>query len=396
MSNRSAVAPKRIAVVTSSRADYGYLLPIIRELSNAPEFDLKLIVSGSHLSPAHGSTVRDIEEDGFGIAERVELLTDSDSASAIARAIGIGVMGFAEAYTRLAPDLLLLLGDRFEMFAAAAAMLPFAKPIAHIAGGESSEGAIDEAIRHSLTKMSHLHFVQTSQYRDRVVQMGEEPWRVTVTGSPSLDNLREFSPMTERELSERVGLSLDCPPLLVTFHPVTLEYSTAREQIGELLAAVEASGHPVVFTAPNADTNGQEIRGAIESFVERHAASASLVVNLGTRGYFSLMQKALLMLGNSSSGIIEAASFSLPVVNVGDRQRGRIHGANVIDVPCVRDAILTAMRAAAASSFRDRIRGMQNPYGEGNAAKAIVDVLRRTPFDRSLLLKRFHQPSPES
>lgn len=396
MSTRSAVAPKRIAVVTSSRADYGYLLPIIRELSNAPEFDLQLIVSGSHLSPAHGSTVRAIEEDGFAIAERVELLTDSDSASAIAKAIGIGVIGFAQAYARLEPDLLLLLGDRFEMFAAAAAMLPFAKPIAHIAGGESSEGAIDEAIRHSLTKMSHLHFVQTSQYRDRVVQMGEEPWRVTVSGSPSLDNLREFSPLPERELSERVGLSLDCPPLLVTFHPVTLEYSAARDQIGEVLAAVEASGLPVVFTAPNADTNGQEIRGAIESFVAQHAASASLVVNLGTRGYFSLMQKALLMLGNSSSGIIEAASFSLPVVNVGDRQRGRIHGENVIDVPCTRDAILTAMRAAAASSFRDRIRGMQNPYGEGNAAKAIVDILRRTPFDRSLLLKRFYQPSLES
>jgi UDP-N-acetylglucosamine 2-epimerase (non-hydrolysing)/GDP/UDP-N,N'-diacetylbacillosamine 2-epimerase (hydrolysing) len=282
------------------------------------------------------------------------------------------------------------------MFAAAGAMLPFAKPIAHIAGGESSEGAIDEAIRHSLTKMSHLHFVQTSQYRDRVVQMGEEPWRVTVSGSPSLDNLRGFVPVPERELSERVGLSLDCPPLLVTFHPVTLEYSAMGDQIGEVLAAVEASGLPAVFTAPNADTNGREIRGAIESFVARHSSSASFVVNLGTRGYFSLMQKALLMLGNSSSGIIEAASFSLPVVNVGDRQRGRIHGDNVIDVPCTRDAIGAALRAAGARSFRDRIRGMQNPYGDGHAAKVIVDVLRRTPLDRSLLLKRFHHLSNAS
>ena len=388
--------PKRIAVVTSSRADYGYLLPIIRELSQAPEFDLQLIVSGSHLSPAHGSTVRAIEEDGFLVAERVDLLTDSDNAVAIARSIGVGVMGFAEAYARLEPDLLLLLGDRYEMFAAAGAMLPFARPIAHIAGGESSEGAIDEAIRHSLTKMSHLHFVQTSQYRDRVVQMGEEPWRVTVSGSPSLDNLRGFVPVPERELSERVGLSLDCPPLLVTFHPVTLEYAAMRDQIGEVLAAVEASGLPAVFTAPNADTNGQEIRGAIESFVARHSASASFVVNLGTRGYFSLMQKALLMLGNSSSGIIEAASFSLPVVNVGDRQRGRIHGDNVIDVPCSRDAIAAALRTAGASSFRDRIQGMPNPYGDGHAAKVIVDVLRRTPFDRSLLVKRFHQLSDAS
>ena len=391
MSTRSSQGPKRIAVVTSSRADYGYLLPVIRELSQAPEFDLQLIVSGSHLSAAHGSTVEAIEEDGFPIAERVEIVTDSDAAADIAKSIGIGVMGFADAYSRLDPDLLLLLGDRFEMLAAAAAMLPFAKPIAHIAGGESSEGAIDEAIRHSLTKMSHLHFVQTSQYRDRVVQMGEEPWRVTVSGSPSLDNLRGFVPVPEMELSERVGLSLDCSPLLVTFHPVTLQYADAGQQIGEVLAAVEASGLPVVFTAPNADTNGQDIREAIQSFVARHSGSASLVLNLGTRGYFSMMQKALLMLGNSSSGIIEAASFSLPVVNVGDRQRGRIHGENVIDVPCTRDAILSALRDAGASSFRDRIRGMKNPYGDGHAAKVIVDVLGRTPLDRSLLLKRFHR-----
>ena len=257
MSTPSAAGLKRIAVVTSSRADYGYLLPIIRELSQAPEFDLQLIVSGSHLSPAHGSTVRAIEEDGFPVAERVELLTDSDSAVAIARSIGVGVMGFAEAYARLEPDLLLLLGDRYEMFAAAAAMLPFARPIAHIAGGESSEGAIDEAIRHSLTKMSHLHFVQTSQYRDRVVQMGEEPWRVTVSGSPSLDNLRGFVPVPERELSERVGLSLDCPPLLVTFHPVTLEYSAARDQIGEVLAAVEAAAFPWFSRLPMPTLTGR-------------------------------------------------------------------------------------------------------------------------------------------
>jgi UDP-hydrolysing UDP-N-acetyl-D-glucosamine 2-epimerase len=391
MSSGNKGGPKRVAVVTSSRADYGYLQPIIRELSQAPEFELQLLVSGSHLSAAHGSTVGAIETDGFPIAERVETVTDSDAAADIAKSIGIGVMGFADAYSRLDPDLLLLLGDRFEMLAAAAAMLPFAKPIAHIAGGESSEGAIDEAIRHSLTKMSHLHFVQTSHYRDRVVQMGEEPWRVTVSGSPSLDNLRGFVPMPERELSGRVGLSLDCPPLLVTFHPVTLEYAAARDQIREVLAAVEASGLPVVFTAPNADTNGQEIRGAIESFVAQHPSSASFVVSLGTRAYFSLMQKALVMVGNSSSGIVEAASFSLPVVNVGDRQRGRIHGENVIDVPCTREAIAGALRSVGAGSFRDRIRGMRNPYGDGHAARVVVDVLRRTPLDRSLLLKRFHQ-----
>jgi len=393
MSTRSTVARKRIAVITSSRADYGYLRPIIQALSDAAEFDMQLIVSGSHLSAAHGSTVRDVDEDGFSIAERVELPMDSDSPSGIAKAIGTGVIGFAETFARLQPELLIILGDRFEMLAAAAAMLPFAKPIAHIAGGESSEGAIDEAIRHSLTKMSHLHFVQTDQYRERVIQMGEEPWRVTVSGSPTLDNLRDFSPLPERDLAARVGLSLDRAPLLVTFHPVTLEYEATRNQIDEVLAAIEESGFPAVFTAPNADTHGQQILTAVKAFVAKHSESASLVANLGTRAYFSLMQKALIMLGNSSSGIIEAASFALPVVNIGDRQRGRVHGANVIDAPCTREAILAAIETASAPAFRNGIRGMDNPYGQGHAAQVIIDTLRRTPFDRRLLLKQFHQLS---
>src|SRR2546423_3237267 len=213
---------RRVAVVTSSRADYGYLRPILKALTTTRGFDLQLIVSGSHLSAMHGWTANMIEEDGFAIAERVEMLMASDSASAIAKAIGVGVIGFSQAYARLEPDLLILLGDRYEILAAAAAMLPFAKPIVHIAGGESSEGAIDEAIRHSLTKMSHLHFVQTSDYRDRVIQMGEEPWRVTISGSPSLDNLQNFSPLTDQELRDQVGLALNPPPLLVTFHPATL------------------------------------------------------------------------------------------------------------------------------------------------------------------------------
>lgn len=394
MSTRSTVAKKRIAVITSSRADYGYLRPIIRALTDAPEFDMQLIVSGSHLSTAHGFTVRDVDEDGFSIAERVDLPMDSDSPSGIAKAIGTAVIGFAGTFARLQPELLIILGDRFEMLAAAAAMLPFAKPIAHIAGGESSEGAIDEAIRHALTKMSHLHFVQTNQYRERVIQMGEEPWRVTVSGSPTLDNLRDFSPLSEDDLAQRVGLSLDRAPLLVTFHPVTLEYEAARNQIDEVLAAIEKSGLPAVFTGPNADTHGQQILTAIKSFVAKHSESASLVANLGTRAYFSLMQKALLMLGNSSSGIIEAASFGLPVVNIGDRQRGRVHGKNVIDTPCARDSILAAIKTASASAFRDRLRGMENPYGQGDAAQVITDTLRRTPFDRSLLVKQFHQLPP--
>lgn len=383
-------AKKRIAVVTSSRADYGYLRPVIRKLLEVPEFEMNLIVTGMHLSPAFGSTVSNVEADGLSIAERVEMLLGGDSPSAVSKSIGIGIIGFAQAYTRLDPDLLLLMGDRYEMLAAGAAMLPFAKPMAHIAGGESTEGLIDEAIRHSLTKMSHVHYVSTEKYRDRVIQMGEEPWRVVVSGAPSLDNLSDFKPISDEELSRRIGLPLQPAPMIATFHPLTLEYTATRQQVEELLTAIHESGLPTIFTAPNADTNGSEILRAIETFVKSHPASSRLVVNLGTRDYFTLMQKALLMIGNSSSGIIEAASFSLPTINVGDRQRGRVHGENVLDVPCEHRAILSAIRTVSTPSFRHRIRGMPNPYGNGNASQIIVDSLRRLAPDNVLLLKKFY------
>lgn len=383
---------RTIGVVTVARSDYGYYSPILRRIQADPELRLCLIVSGMHLSPEFGLTVNGVEADGFEIAERVEMLVSADTPSAIVKSIGLGVIGFGQAYARLKFDLLLVLGDRFEMLAAAVAMLPFAVPIAHIAGGESTEGLIDEAIRHSLTKMSHLHFVSTAAYRDRVIQMGEEPWRVTITGAPSLDNLSAKPLLPQGEIERQLGISLDPPPLLVTFHPVTLEQEDTARHTAELLEALEEIDLPLVFTYPNADTRGRQIIQAIEGYVDSHKRAIA-ARNLGTDMYFSLMRKAAAMVGNSASGVIEAASLELPVVNIGNRQRARIHGRNVLDVPCERAAIVRAVRQAIDPEFRRGLVGMQNPYGDGHAGERIIEVLRRTMLDQTLLMKRFYDRS---
>jgi UDP-hydrolysing UDP-N-acetyl-D-glucosamine 2-epimerase len=384
---------RTIGVVTVARSDYGIYRPILRQIQADSDLKLMLFVGGMHLSPEYGLTVRNIEQDGFAIAERVEMLLASDTPEAISKAMGLGLIGFAQAYTRSRPDILLVLGDRFEMFAAAAAAMPFHIPLAHLHGGESTEGQIDEAIRHSLTKMSHLHFVSAPPYAARVIQLGEAPWRVTVSGAPSLDNLADLPLMSQAETERQLGLALDPAPLLVTFHPVTLEYEKTSDHIAELLAALDATQLPVLFTYPNADTSGRIIIAAIEQFVNTHA-NARAAVSLGTPLYFSLLQYVRAMVGNSSSGIIEAASFALPVINVGLRQKGRFHAQNVIDVPCDRDAIGVAIGRAANDEFRHSLRGMTNPYGEGQAAAKIVRVLKETHLGPELLLKHFYDLSP--
>ena len=278
-----------------------------------------------------------------------------------------------------------MLGDRFEMHAAVSAAVPFGIPVAHIHGGESTEGAMDELFRHSITKMSHLHFVATEAYRDRVVRMGEEPWRVTVSGAPALDNLREMDRMDVSDIEKSIGMPLNPPPLLVTFHPVTLE---PNDNIVELLDALDQIDVPLVFTYPNADTGHEILIEVIQSFVRRHPRRR-FIANLGTQLYYSLMGHAAAMVGNSSSGIIEAASFRLPVVNVGPRQRGRFHDKNVVDVDCQRSSIVRAVRQIMRSSFRKGLSDLTNPYGDGLAAERIVKVLKTTPLDRSLIQKKF-------
>lgn len=379
---------RTIGVATVGRSDYGIYRPILREIQSDPALKLQLIAGGMHLSAAHGLTIREIEEDGFPIQDRVETLEASDAPADIATSMGRGVIGFSKVFARVSPDILLVLGDRFEMHSAALAALPFRIPVAHLHGGELTEGAIDNALRHSLTHLSHLHFVAAETYARRLRQMGEEPWRITVSGAPGLDALRLLKRLSREELSQRIGLALDPAPLLVTFHPVTLEWEQTERHITELLKALEASGRPVVFTAPNADTAYRVIFKHIAAYVRAHP-NARLIENLGTQAYFSLMEMAAALVGNSSSGIIEAPSIGLPVVNVGNRQKGRVQASNILDVGCSYAEILSGIRQATTPAFREGLKGMSNPYGDGHAAPAIVRRLRETPLDERLLVKRF-------
>ena len=385
---------RSIGVVTGARSDYGVYRPILRKIQADPELKLLLFVCGAHLLPQYGMTVKEIEADGFPIAERVEMLLPSDTPEAVAESMGRGTAGFARAFARTRPDILLVVGDRFEMHAAVVAALPFNIPVAHIAGGELTEGAIDDSLRHSITKLSHLHFTQTQEYAERVLRLGEEAWRVTVCGSPSLDNLRALKLLSAAELEQRLGVRLGKAFLLVTYHPVTLEMEDTARQIGELLAALEAVAMPAVFTMPNADPANATIRGAVQQYAAGRA-NAWALENLGTEMYFSMMALAAAMVGNSSSGIIEAPSFRLPVVNIGTRQRGRVRGQNVLDVGYGREEIAAGIRRALSPEFRASLRDSRSPYGESGASARIVERLKSVPLDARLIRKRFHQPGHE-
>jgi len=376
-------------VVTTSRSDYGIYRSLLEAIRKDPALDLRLVVSGTHLSAHHGSTVRAIEEDGFDIAERIEILLSSDTPQGISKSIGLGVIGFAQLFDRWRPDIMVVLGDRFEMHAAALAALPFRIPIAHISGGELTEGAIDDALRHSLTKLSHLHFPATEEYARRIIQLGEEPWRVVVAGEPSLDQLHTLQMLPREELERRFALRLSSPFVMVTFHPVTLEYESTEYHVTELLAAIESSGIPAVFTMPNADTGNHVIREKIRKFVVEHGDSR-LVDNFGIHAYFSMMSLAAAMVGNSSSGIVEAASFQLPVVNIGTRQDGRVRARNVIDVGYTQEDIVRGITKAISPEFRASLRGLVNPYGTGNASPIITDRLRTIELGDRLIRKKFY------
>ncbi len=383
---------RTIGVVTTSRADYSYYLPLLRAIVADPELELHLMVSGMHLVPEFGLTVKAIEADGFPVAARIESLVASDSPEALGKSVGLGTIGFAQAFSSRRPDILVVLGDRFEMQCAVLAAVPFNIPVAHIGGGEATEGLIDEVIRHAITKMSHLHFVSRTEYARRVMRMGEEPWRVTVTGSLSLDNLGSIESLSDQELERLIGLPLDPSPIVVTYHSLTLAPEKVRENTAAFLAALDELGAPVVFTATNADTQGRQIGDALREYVSRHA-NARLVPSLGMRGYFSLLRRAVAMAGNSSSGILEAASFELPVVNIGDRQLGRLHAENVVDCADDKQSVLSALKKAVDPAFRESLRGLVNPYGDGKAVPRMIRVLREVPLGASLLIKRFHEGS---
>lgn len=377
---------RTIAVVTTSRADYSHLYWPLHDLAAHPNIDLKLIVMGSHLSPEFGYTVKEIAADGFAIHGQVECLLSSDTDVGMAKTIGVAVLSLADLLGNLRPDLLLLIADRYEMLAPISVALALRIPVAHIEGGEISEGAIDDAVRNAITKMSHLHFTSTVTARQRVIAMGEEQWRVHRAGAPSLDHLVRNKLFSREELEQRLGISLQVSPVVIAYHPVTLLDDTLAEA-EELYAALQAIEGPLVFCYPNADAGSRELIARSERFLATRG-NGRIFTNLPALEYWSLLRHSDLMIGNSSSGIMETGSFALPTVNVGMRQQGRERPANVIDAPANRDAILDGVKQARSAEFREALHGMVNPYGNGTASQTIVKVLSTVPLGQELLLKR--------
>jgi len=384
-------AKKRmIASITTSRADYGHLYWPLRELADAEDIELKLIVLGSHLSPEFGYTIQEIDKDGFEIAARIECLLSSDTDVGMAKTIGNATLSLADLLGCMRPDLLLLIADRYEVLAPASVALALRIPIAHIEGGEISEGAIDDAVRNAVTKMSHLHFTSTNAARRRIIDMGEEEWRVHWVGAPSLDHLRR-TPLLNREQTEtRLKLKLNQPTILVSCHPVTIAQDTLHET-DALFAALETLSDQLVFCYPNADAGSRTLVDRTMSFLQGRNAG-QVFTNLDPRTYWSLLRQVGVLVGNSSSGIMESASFSLPTVNVGIRQQGRERPVNVLDAAPQMESIVDAIRRAKSSEFRQSLEGMLNPYGDGHASERIVQVLMTAPPSKELLMKHRSQP----
>jgi UDP-hydrolysing UDP-N-acetyl-D-glucosamine 2-epimerase len=380
--------PRTIAVVTSSRADYCHLYWPLRELSQIPGVDLRIIAIGAHLSPEFGQTVQQVEQDGFTVAAKVECLLSSDSDVGMAKTIGIACLGLADTLGQLRPDLLVLIADRYEMLAPASVALALRIPIAHIEGGEITEGAIDNAVRNALTKMSHIHFTSTELARQRLIAMGEEEWRVHRAGAPSLDHLRRQRLLSRKELECRLRADLQSPYAVVAYHPVTMMRDTLLET-DALFAALSSVPEQIMFCYPNADAGSRALINRARRFLAIRNRGR-IWTNLDAVTYWSLLRHALLFIGNSSSGIMETPSFALPTVNIGLRQQGRERARNVLDVEPVADAILARVEIARSSVFRDSLNGMENPYGNGNAAGIIAKVLADTPLSPGILFK--HSP----
>jgi len=382
---------RKIAVVTTSRADYSHLYWPLRVLAAHPEVELGVIVLGAHLSPEFGSTIRQIERDLFPIVARIECLLSSDSDTGMAKTIGLAILSLADALTTWRPDLMLLIADRYEMLAPASAALALRIPVAHIEGGEISQGAIDDQVRNALTKLSHIHFTSTPLARRRVISMGEEPWRVHHAGAPSLDHITRSQLLSRAELEARLGVALAnpaSPVILSTFHPVTIRRETTTEAEAYFAALAKLPGQ-LLCVYPNSDAGSLSLIERTRQLAATRPGS-HLFVNLDAITYWSLLRQVDLILGNSSSGIMEAASFALPCVNVGMRQQGRERAPNIIDAPDSTPAILAAVARALTPDFRQSLEGMTNPYGSGTAAETIARVLTTTPLE-DLLIKA---PSP--
>jgi len=387
-------ALRRIAVVTTSRADYSHLYWPLRLLAEDARVELKLIVMGAHLSPEFGATIKEIEKDGFAIAARIECLLSSDSDVGMAKTIGVATLSLADTLGELRPDIVLLIADRYEMLAPASVALALRIPMAHIEGGEVSEGAIDDAVRNALTKMAHLHFTSTFAARERIIAMGEEPWRVTRAGAPSLDHLLRSKLLSREEIEAKLDARLEESAMVIVYHPVTMAADTL-EETDELFAALRAAEAQLVFCYPNPDAGSRALISRTKEFLAERG-NGKIFVNLDAVTYWSLLRHVQVFLGNSSSGIMETASFRVPTVNIGERQRGRERAANVIDAAANCQAILAAISCARSREFRESLGGMTNPYGDGKAAEKILQVLTGAPLGRELLVKRAMPLTAES
>lgn len=380
---------RKICIITGTRAEFGLMRWLMQEVRSEPNLELQVIATGMHLSPEFGLTYQEVEQAGFAIDAKVEMLLSADTATAVTKSMGLGLIGFADAYSRLSPDLIVVLGDRFETFAAASAALIAGIPIAHLHGGETTEGAFDEAIRHSITKMSHLHFVAAEDYRRRVIQLGESPERVFLVGGLGIDAIKRITLMDRVSLESNLDFKFGSRNLLITFHPVTLEGQSSAQQMAELLSALdELTDTNLIFTMPNADTGGRELAGLLVDFVATHA-NARLYNSLGQLRYLSCMKYVDGVVGNSSSGLAEAPSLGVGTINIGNRQKGRLSASSVIHCSPTIESIREALKRLYEPSYRSKLSETINPYGGGGASKRIVEVLSTHTFD-GLIKKSFY------
>lgn len=382
---------KKVCVVTGTRAEYGLLKLLIEKIDHDDELKLQLVVTGMHLSPEFGLTYKEIERDGFKITERNEMLLSSDTSNGITKSIGLGMIGFADIFTRIMPDMVVILGDRYEVLAAATAAMVHRIPIAHIHGGELTLGSIDDAIRHSITKMSTLHFASTEEYRKRIIQLGESPERVFTVGALGVENVKNQQLLSKDELAKRIRFSLDQPYLMVTFHAVTLESNTAKKQIECLLAALDYfKEYCVIFTKANSDTDGRIVNQSIDEYVSQNENRTIAVTSLGMVRYLSALKHCEMVIGNSSSGIIEAPSFKIPTVNIGDRQLGRTRAASVIDCGNSTEDIVEAINAARLLREGKKLDDVINPYEGNETSQRIVSIIRKHILNGVQIKKEFY------
>jgi len=382
---------KKIAVITGSRAEYGLLLPLLTLLKSDKNFSLQLIATGMHLSPEFGLTINAIENDGFNITGKVEMLLSSDTQIGVAKSVGVGIISFSELLSHLTPDIIVVLGDRYEILAATQTALMLNIPVAHIHGGETTEGAIDEAIRHSITKMSHLHFAATKEYKKRIIQLGEQPQYVFNVGALGLDNIKQLPLLFRTELEDTLKFTLDKKIFLITYHPTTLHPEGIQTEITELIIALHnfIGQAKMIITHANADAGGRLINHALEKFANSHPNDIYITKSLGQLRYLSLLKYVDVVIGNSSSGIIEVPFMKKPTINIGDRQKGRISAASIIHCEVNAVSITKAIKKSLSNKFKQKIQNTPSLYGEGNTAKKIIKQLKKIDFHQ-LTLKKFH------